>query len=225
MDAARVHRAGAGHRAVAHPGRARHEPADDSHAAAGRWRAAQRRGGGVVSAARTACARASRPASTSCRRRRARRRSWRCSRRARWCSSSSRWSRARPSQDFLDALAQHPRVQHTLRGKSADAVMAALGHPGERPEGRVLSRHLPLRGARPPDAGHPRARLRQHAEGARERLGGAPRRSAVRDALPGADPRLDGREGGGAARASGRSSPGCSSTACARACACSPTRR
>lgn len=41
-------------------------------------------------------------------------------------------------QDFLDALAQHPRVQHTLAGKGAEAVMAALGHPGVRPEGEFF---------------------------------------------------------------------------------------
>lgn len=41
-------------------------------------------------------------------------------------------------QDFLDALAQHPRVQHTLAGKGAEAVMAALGHPRVRPEGEFF---------------------------------------------------------------------------------------
>ncbi|HYM27238.1 MAG TPA: endolytic transglycosylase MltG [Steroidobacteraceae bacterium] len=41
-------------------------------------------------------------------------------------------------QDFLDTLAQHPRVQHTLAGKSADAVMALLGHPGVRAEGEFF---------------------------------------------------------------------------------------
>ena len=41
-------------------------------------------------------------------------------------------------QDFLDTLAQHPRVQHTLAGKSQEAVMAALGHPGVRPEGEFF---------------------------------------------------------------------------------------
>ena len=40
--------------------------------------------------------------------------------------------------DFLDALEQHPRVAHTLRGKSAAEIMAALGHPGLAPEGEFF---------------------------------------------------------------------------------------
>jgi UPF0755 protein len=40
--------------------------------------------------------------------------------------------------DFLDALEQHPRVQHTLRGKSAAEIMAALGHPGLPAEGQFF---------------------------------------------------------------------------------------
>lgn len=40
--------------------------------------------------------------------------------------------------DFLDTLAAHPHVTHTLRGKSAAQVMAALGHPGEAPEGEFF---------------------------------------------------------------------------------------
>ena len=40
--------------------------------------------------------------------------------------------------DFLAVLAAAPHVQHTLRGKSAAEVMAALGHPGENPEGRFF---------------------------------------------------------------------------------------
>ena len=40
--------------------------------------------------------------------------------------------------DFLDALEQHPRVDHTLRGKSAADIMAALGHPGLSPEGEFF---------------------------------------------------------------------------------------
>src|SRR6516162_2558120 len=40
--------------------------------------------------------------------------------------------------DFLDALEQHPRVVHTLRGKSPPEIMAALGHPGLSPEGEFF---------------------------------------------------------------------------------------
>ena len=40
--------------------------------------------------------------------------------------------------DFLDALEQHPRVAHTLTGKSAAEIMTALGHPGLSPEGQFF---------------------------------------------------------------------------------------
>ena len=40
--------------------------------------------------------------------------------------------------DFRRELDQHPAVTHTLTGKSAADVMAALGHPGEFPEGRFF---------------------------------------------------------------------------------------
>jgi UPF0755 protein len=40
--------------------------------------------------------------------------------------------------DFLDALAQHPRVVHTLQGKTPAQVMAALGHDGVNPEGEFF---------------------------------------------------------------------------------------
>ena len=40
--------------------------------------------------------------------------------------------------DFLDALEQHPRVAHTLSGKSAAEIMTALGHPGLSPEGEFF---------------------------------------------------------------------------------------
>jgi peptidoglycan lytic transglycosylase G len=40
--------------------------------------------------------------------------------------------------DFLDALEQHPRVLHTLRGKSQAEIMAALGHAGLSPEGEFF---------------------------------------------------------------------------------------
>jgi UPF0755 protein len=40
--------------------------------------------------------------------------------------------------DFLDLLAHEPDVTHTLAGKTAAQVMAALGHPGESPEGRFF---------------------------------------------------------------------------------------
>ncbi len=40
--------------------------------------------------------------------------------------------------DFLDALEQHPRVVHTLHGKSAVEIMAALGHPDLPAEGEFF---------------------------------------------------------------------------------------
>jgi UPF0755 protein len=40
--------------------------------------------------------------------------------------------------DFLDVLAQEPDVTHTLTGKTPAQIMAALGHPGENPEGRFF---------------------------------------------------------------------------------------
>ena len=40
--------------------------------------------------------------------------------------------------EFLDTLKAHPDVQHTLEGKTAAQVMAALGHPGVAPEGEFF---------------------------------------------------------------------------------------
>jgi UPF0755 protein len=40
--------------------------------------------------------------------------------------------------EFRRELDQHPAVAHTLKGKSAEEVMTALGHPGEFPEGRFF---------------------------------------------------------------------------------------
>jgi UPF0755 protein len=40
--------------------------------------------------------------------------------------------------DFRRELDQHAAVTHTLAGKSASEVMAALGHPGDFPEGRFF---------------------------------------------------------------------------------------
>ncbi len=40
--------------------------------------------------------------------------------------------------DFLDALEQHPRVVHTLHGKSAAEIMMALGHPDVPAEGEFF---------------------------------------------------------------------------------------
>jgi UPF0755 protein len=40
--------------------------------------------------------------------------------------------------DFLDALASHPRIAHTLRGRSAAQVMTELGHAGEPAEGEFF---------------------------------------------------------------------------------------
>ena len=40
--------------------------------------------------------------------------------------------------DFRRALAAHPRVRQTLGGANEAAVMAALGRPGEHPEGRFF---------------------------------------------------------------------------------------
>ena len=40
--------------------------------------------------------------------------------------------------EFLEALAQHPHVTHTLKGKTPAQVMSALGHPGEHAEGEFF---------------------------------------------------------------------------------------
>ena len=40
--------------------------------------------------------------------------------------------------DFLDALEEHPRIAHTLSGKSPAEIMAALGHPGLAAEGEFF---------------------------------------------------------------------------------------
>jgi UPF0755 protein len=40
--------------------------------------------------------------------------------------------------DLVAALGQHPRVLHTLRGKSPTGIMTALGHPGLSPEGQFF---------------------------------------------------------------------------------------
>ena len=40
--------------------------------------------------------------------------------------------------EFVETLDQHPYVLHTLHGKSAAEIMAALGHPGVRPEGQFF---------------------------------------------------------------------------------------
>lgn len=40
--------------------------------------------------------------------------------------------------DFVSLLEHEPDVQHTLAGKSPAAIMAAIGHPGETPEGRFF---------------------------------------------------------------------------------------
>ncbi len=40
--------------------------------------------------------------------------------------------------DFRQELESDPHVRATLRGKSAAEVMAAIGHPGEQPEGRFF---------------------------------------------------------------------------------------
>jgi UPF0755 protein len=40
--------------------------------------------------------------------------------------------------DFLDALEQHPRIAHTLSGKSPAEIMAALGHPRLAAEGEFF---------------------------------------------------------------------------------------
>ncbi|HYB32425.1 MAG TPA: endolytic transglycosylase MltG [Steroidobacteraceae bacterium] len=40
--------------------------------------------------------------------------------------------------DFLAALEQHPRVAHTLQGKSPAEIMVLLGHPGEAAEGEFF---------------------------------------------------------------------------------------
>jgi UPF0755 protein len=40
--------------------------------------------------------------------------------------------------EFLGLLAAHPAVAHTLKGKTPEQVMAAIGHAGEAPEGRFF---------------------------------------------------------------------------------------
>jgi UPF0755 protein len=40
--------------------------------------------------------------------------------------------------DFLEVLAAAAHVQHTVKGKTPAEIMAALGHPGENPEGRFF---------------------------------------------------------------------------------------
>jgi UPF0755 protein len=40
--------------------------------------------------------------------------------------------------DFVGLLEHEPDVQHTLAGKSPAQIMAAIGHPGENPEGRFF---------------------------------------------------------------------------------------
>ncbi|MBS0578679.1 MAG: endolytic transglycosylase MltG [Proteobacteria bacterium] len=40
--------------------------------------------------------------------------------------------------EFIALLDAHPAVAHTLRGRTPGEVMAALGHPGELPEGRFF---------------------------------------------------------------------------------------
>jgi UPF0755 protein len=40
--------------------------------------------------------------------------------------------------DFLEALAQHPQVTHTLGGKTPADIMTLLGHPGQNAEGEFF---------------------------------------------------------------------------------------
>jgi UPF0755 protein len=40
--------------------------------------------------------------------------------------------------DFVSLLEHEPDVQHTLAGKTPAQIMAAIGHPGENPEGRFF---------------------------------------------------------------------------------------
>src|SRR5262249_18918968 len=40
--------------------------------------------------------------------------------------------------DFHAALDEHPRIAHTLQGKTPAEIMAALGHPGLAPEGEFF---------------------------------------------------------------------------------------
>jgi UPF0755 protein len=41
-------------------------------------------------------------------------------------------------RQMLSAMHQHPKLVHSLKGKSDKAIMAAIGFPGEHPEGRFL---------------------------------------------------------------------------------------
>ena len=127
--------------------------------------------------------------------------------------------------DFLDALAEHPHVAHTLRGKTARGGHGRHRARGRAARGTVLSR-TPTASPPTPRRCDPRARLRGHAARAHRGLAARARADLpLADPLSGADPRLDRGEGGRRSRANGARSPGCSSTACARACGCSRTPR
>ncbi len=41
-------------------------------------------------------------------------------------------------RQVMDAINQQPQLHHELRGKTDAQIMAAIGHPGEHPEGRFL---------------------------------------------------------------------------------------
>ncbi|HET7314064.1 endolytic transglycosylase MltG [Salinisphaera sp.] len=41
-------------------------------------------------------------------------------------------------EQIMQAVDNNPALKHTLRGKSNAQIMAALGHPGEKPEGRFM---------------------------------------------------------------------------------------
>ena len=70
--------------------------------------------------------------------------------------------------DFLDLLAKEPDVQHTLAGKTPAQIMAAIGHPGENPEGRFFPDTY--RFATIPGCRDSRGRLSGDAAGTRCRL-------------------------------------------------------
>jgi len=100
---------------------------------------------------------------------------------------------------------------------------------GARPPGRgtgraLLSRHLRLQPRRE-RSGRARASPPRDAKTPRGRLGAAPRRYAAAQCGRGADPRLHRREGNPAWKPTAPRWRPCSSTACASACRCRPTRR
>ncbi len=125
--------------------------------------------------------------------------------------------------DFLAALEQHPRVMHTLRGRSAAADHDALGHPGQAPEGEFFPDTYRF-AADTTDV----AILELAYDSMQQLLGAAwkahrpelpldtPYQALILASMVEKEAALKGERPG---------LPACSSTACARACGCSPIPR